>query len=168
MYSESPDYDDELVRMERDLYRRLLDLSSQTELEPFLKDALALVVSIVSAKQGYLELRDDQAGREEMHWSISHGFSEEEVSVVQEHVSSGIIAEAMSTGRVIHTPTAFLDPRFLDRESVQVHHIQEVLCVPVGEDPPLGVLYLQRDGKPESFSEEHRSQCVLFCRHLVV
>jgi hypothetical protein len=44
------------VERERDLYRGLLRLNASTELERFLEDALRLVVEIVQAEQGYVEL----------------------------------------------------------------------------------------------------------------
>src|SRR5262245_29064092 len=55
---EMPDRDEDLLRIrrERDLYRRLLDLGRQEELEPFLREALALIVEVTEAHQGYLEL----------------------------------------------------------------------------------------------------------------
>ena len=52
------------VRHERDFYRQLLELGTQTEFEPFLKDALALVVEIAGARQGYLELHRSRAKRD--------------------------------------------------------------------------------------------------------
>ena len=45
------------VKRERDLYRALLELGSQERLEPLLEHALALVVSVTGATQGYLEVR---------------------------------------------------------------------------------------------------------------
>ena len=44
----------ELVRVtrERDLYLRLLRLGEQVELEPFLREALTLIVEAVSALHG--------------------------------------------------------------------------------------------------------------------
>ena len=42
----------EKVRLERDFYLRLLELGSATEVEPFLEEALALVVEIAGARQG--------------------------------------------------------------------------------------------------------------------
>jgi hypothetical protein len=46
----------DLYRQERDLYRRLLELGEETHLEPLLRDALALIVEVVGAHRGYLEL----------------------------------------------------------------------------------------------------------------
>src|SRR5262245_66136499 len=137
----SPDL--ETLRLERDLYQRLLELGSQTELEPFLEKALALVVEIAGARQAYLELHGvpDDA---EHGWSIAHGFSGQELEAIRSQVSRGIIAEALSTGQLVDTTSALLDPRFSDRKSVQALKLEAVLCAPIGSDPPRGVLYLQR------------------------
>jgi Nif-specific regulatory protein len=102
MGTEPGSTDLEKLRLERDLYQRLLELGAQTEPVPFLEEALALVVEIAGAKQAYLELygaSDDSAHG----WSIAHGFSGQEVDAVRSHISRGIIAEALSTGQVVDT-----------------------------------------------------------------
>ena len=154
------------VRRERDLYLRLLELGARTELEPFLQDALSLIVDISGAQRGYIELRDDVHGGDEPGWSMGHGLSETELGEVRQQISRGIIAEALSTGQIIDTPSALLDPRFADRGSVRMKKIEAVLCVPIGDDPPRGVFYLQGRGEPGPFDAEDRALSVLFARHL--
>jgi Nif-specific regulatory protein len=157
--------DREKVCLERDLYRRLLELGAQTELEPFLEEALALVVEVAGARQGYLELHgaSDDA---EHGWSIAHGFSSSELEEVRSRISRGIIAEALSTGQIIDTASAMRDPRFLGRKSVQDERIEAVLCAPIGSDPPLGALYLQGRDKSGAFSDDDSKRAALFARHL--
>jgi hypothetical protein len=121
----------EKIRLEREFYLRLLELGTQTELEPFLEEALALVVEIAGAQQGYLELHgasDDV----EHGWSIAHGFSDPEIEQVRARISSGVLAEALSTGEIVDTASAMLDPRFLGRKSVQAARIEAILCAPIG------------------------------------
>jgi len=141
MAEDSPTADVVRLRRERDLYLRLLQLGEKSDLDAFLGEALALIVEVAGARQGYLELHDDDGGGR--RFSMAHGFSADEVEAVRTAISRGIIAQALATGRTIVTPSAFLDPRFRDRESVRVGRIEAVLCAPVGQDPPLGVLYLQ-------------------------
>ena len=43
----------EQLKLERDLYRRLLGLGNQTDLQPFLEEALSLIVSLTGAKDGF-------------------------------------------------------------------------------------------------------------------
>jgi Nif-specific regulatory protein len=150
---------------ERDLYRRLLDLTLADELEPFLRDALASVVDVTHARQGYLELYAD-AARAGEPWSMAHGFTTEQVESLRAAVSRGIIAEAVATGRTIITPSALLDERFSGRESVRSGNIEAVLCTPIGGDPPRGVLCLQNRVGGGMFSEDDRACAETFAKHL--
>ena len=86
------------VRAERDLYRRLLELTEREDVTPFLEDALGLVVEVTGAERGYLEL---QGGVR-----IARGFSEDELAEVRRELSTGIIAEALATGETISTASA--------------------------------------------------------------
>src|SRR5437016_11550843 len=100
---------DELIRVrrERDLYRRLLDLGRREEPEPFLREALGLIVEVTGAGQGYLELHDDDHTGT-ARWSLAHGFTAEQLVGVRAALSRGIIAEALATGKTIVTPSALL------------------------------------------------------------
>ena len=153
----------ERVGQERDLYRRLLALGDQADLDPFLREALALIVEVTGAEHGYLEVRDPEA---EEAWSLAHGFSSEEVGDLHGAISSGIIAEALATGTTILTHAALLDERFQERASVQAGQIEAVLCAPVGGDAALGVVYLQGRSQPGLFGDEDRERAETFARHL--
>jgi Nif-specific regulatory protein len=157
---ETPGDRDRLLR-ERDLYLRILQLDAAAEIEPLLADALAGIVAVVAARQGYLEVRESDA-----QFSIAHACSGDEVARIRELISHGIIAEAMATGRTVSTAAAFLDPRFLARESVQSRHIEAVLCAPVGEDAPIGVVYLQGRPEPGPFGADAQELVETFARHL--
>jgi len=155
---------------ERDLYRKLLDLGDNEELESFLREALALSLQASSALRGYIELRDESdatsSSRTARVWSIAEGFSDGGVEATRAAISSGVIAEAIATGRTIVTASALDDPRFSSRESVQANRIEAVLCAPIGQDPPFGVLYLQDRVEAGPFSEADRARAELFARHL--
>jgi Nif-specific regulatory protein len=159
--ADSPD--PERLRRERDLYRALLDLGHQEEIEPFLDKALALIVDVVGARRGYLELAADPAAAGAHFW-IARGCSTEEVEDIRHAFSRGVIAEALATGRTIVSASALLDPRFRDRGSVRAKGIEAVLCAPVGRPPPLGVLYLQDRDAPGPFSEEDAVHAETFAR----
>ena len=154
------------LQRERDLYLRLLSLGQQRELEPFLREALRLIVEVAEARQGYLELHDEENGADTPEWWIAHGLSNEEIANVRAAISGGIIAAALATGQTIITPSALLDPRFSGRDSVRLGKIEAVLCAPIGEDPPRGVLYLQASASSGVFSEEARACAETFARHL--
>jgi Nif-specific regulatory protein len=153
------------LQQAHDLYLALLNLGLHDDLEPFLREALELVVGATRARQGYLELTDDDGG-ETPRWWIAHGFDGEAIGDVRRNISRGVIAAAIATGQTIVTPSAVLDPRFADRESVQKGRIEAVVCAPIGIDPPRGVLYLQGWTAPDVFSSADRELAETFCRHL--
>jgi DNA-binding NtrC family response regulator len=159
---------DELKRLqvERDFYRRLLDLAAEHDLERFLREALVLVLELTGATRGYLEVRDPAQPAAEPHWWLSQGFGSSEVEDIRLTLSRGIIAEALATQTTIATSSALLDPRFGGRESVQASGIQAVLCAPIGRNPARGVVYLAGATRGESWSDAERSWVELFARHL--
>jgi Nif-specific regulatory protein len=159
--------DDSRLKAEHDLYLHLLNLGRQKEPLPLLREALALMVELAHARQGYLEIHDDATPSETPRWWIAHGFSDGEIEEVRRRISGGIIAEAMATGKTIATPSALLDPRFSERESVRLEKIETVLCAPIGEDFPRGVVYLQGLSHSGLFAEEERLRAETFAYHLV-
>ena len=154
------------LRHERDLYLRLLRLSVQNDLEPFLSEALALIVEVTGAACGLIDLYDPEGDTGGQRWSTVHGFSEGQVESVRTAISEGIIARALATGTTIVTASAAEDPRFRDRESVQLGRIDAVICAPIGSFPPLGVLYLQGRVEPGAFVEADGAAAEVFARQV--
>ena len=154
------------LRVERDLYRKLLDLGAKDDLEVFLHEALALILQTSTAARGYIELRDDACPKDAGLWWIATGLSEADVAETRAAISRGVIAEAIATGRTIVSASALDDPRFDTRESVKKNRIEAVLCAPIGTDPPFGVVYLQDRREPGPFTEEDRARAELFAHHL--
>lgn len=154
------------TRLERDLYLGLLNLDDVTEPEQFIEQALRLVVEIVGSDRGYLEL-SDPSSKSDRQWWTAAGWSDEEVEQVRENISRGIIAHAIARGEVLCVPSALLDPRFRDRQSVKRWKIEAVLCVPIGKESPIGVLYLEGRGPEGPFSDAEIQLATTFARYLV-
>lgn len=125
---------------ETQYYRGLLDLGRCPDPEALLRRSLELLVELTGAREAYIELED--AGARDRWWA-ARGCDAERVDAIKASISQGIIAEAVATGETVLTAAAFDDPRFEDRESVRQHAIEAVICAPLGEDAPLGVVYLQ-------------------------
>jgi Nif-specific regulatory protein len=154
------------LRRERDFYRRLLEIGAASDPEPFLAQALELIVGVTGARQAYLELRGDDEDVVEPAWGAARGCSPDELAEIRQRISRGIIAEAIATGRTVFTPSALLDPRFRDRGSVRLHRMESVLCAPIGAGPPLGVVYLQGSEGDATFTDADRELVELFALHL--
>jgi transcriptional regulator with GAF, ATPase, and Fis domain len=162
------DFDDAArSKRERDFFRRLLDLGVQdapSDPTPFLEQALGLIVDVTGARQALIELRDEDEEVAAPAWWMARGCSSEDVETIRSVISRGIIAAAHASGKTVYTPSALLDPRFSDRRSVRLNHVEAVLCAPIGSAPSLGVVYLQGDS--ERFNDEDRELAELFARHL--
>jgi DNA-binding NtrC family response regulator len=153
------------LRLERDLFLRLLELGAREDLRPFLEDALRLIVEVTGAQKGYLELSAGRAGADPPFW-IARGLDDAELVEARRALSTGIIAEALASGRTMSTASAVEDPRFRGHASVQAQRLQAVLCAPVGQEPSIGVVYLAGRASPGPFPEADRAHVELFARHL--
>lgn len=154
----------EELAIERDFYRRLLDLGSEQELEPLLVQALGLIVEVTGAKMAYLELYDDNSSTPR-YWR-GHGISDQDVVNIRTTISRGIISRAIAEGRTIETQSAILDERFAALSSVRANAIEAVLCAPIGTMPPIGVVYLQGRRRPGMFTASDKGRAELFARQL--
>jgi Nif-specific regulatory protein len=151
--------------LERDFYLKLLNLGGCDDPDVFLREALSLISGLTGAEKSYIELRSTNEGEDDV-CHLQFGLSEEELSAVQNQISTGIIAEALATGQTIVTPAALLDPRFSQFDSVQLGRIGAVICAPIGPSDRLGVLYLHTTRNGHTFSDADRKPVELFARHL--
>jgi len=155
----------ERLRLERDLFLRLLELGARDDLRPFLEDALRLIVEVTGAQKGYLEVSAGLPTSQPPFW-IAGGFDDAELAEVRRALSTRIIAEALASGRTVSTASAVDDPRFRAQASVQAQRLQAVLCAPIGVEPAIGVVYLAGRAALGPFPEADRAHVELFARHL--
>ncbi|HEY2748894.1 MAG TPA: sigma-54-dependent Fis family transcriptional regulator [Polyangia bacterium] len=134
----------ERSRLERELFISLLRLAQADVGVERARASLSLLVRVTDAQRGYVELYPS-GSTPEPDFSFSIGCNPDEETEIRHLTSRGIVAAAMATGEVVHTPSAALDERFRDRGSVRDRGLEAVLCVPLGVRPD-GVLYLE--GKP--------------------
>lgn len=153
------------LAQERDLYLRLLELAHQRELLPLLEEALGLAVEATAADCGYLEIYA-RSPHDPSELSMARGFTDSDIEEIRQRISHGIIDKALDDNRIIRTPSAVEDPNFADHPSVQRGGIGAVLCVPLGDNRPQGVLYLQRRRGLAPFLDSDVDLARAFARHV--
>ena len=79
-----------------------------------------------------MEIHDEEA--ETAFWAAV-GFDDGDISLVRANISSGVIAESITTGRTAIAASALDDPRWSDRESVRKNAISCVLSSGVSSRP---------------------------------
>ena len=152
------------TELQRDLYRLLLSTKcdSHDSVRALLSQALGLIVQITGARIGYIELRN----REGAKWWSTYHCDDDDVATIRKRISSGIIAKAISCDETIITPSAFLDSRFRDYDSVEAGRIEAVLCSPFSDGDAVGVIYLQGSSDAEMDTVHYMMDTVLFTRHI--
>lgn len=151
------------VIQERDFYWALLNLGLVEDLEGLLEQSLDLILRVLGARRGYIELHHREL---EETWSRSTALAAHEVDAVRQQMSSGIIAEALQSGETVQTASAMTDPRFSMRASVQQHQIEAAICAPIGRSPAAGVVYVQGRVGIGPFQPDDVERVELFARHL--
>ncbi len=160
---------DETVRAltcERDLYLKLLELNTHEQIEPFLEEALELLVDSSRAERGYIELYSPESRDCSPPWWFAEGFSAEELIGVRRQLSGQLIAGALARAEVVETACAVRDSRYEDIDSVRRNSIRAVLCAPIGVRQPVGVVYLQGRVGDTPFDTLDRRRIEAFARHL--
>lgn len=147
--------------LQRDFYKLLLRMEGETESpDKALSEALSLMVGITQSQLGYVELRD----LNNHVWWSTHQLSDNDVDLVRQRISSGIIAETLTRGETIVTPSAFLDERFKDNHSVRTARIEAVLCAPISDHETKGVIYLESNRGFGFDADDHVTEAELFSR----
>jgi len=143
---------EDILRLERDVYHRVLMLRTRRDLDAALLSLLELIVAATQAQRGYLEL-STAADARLPRWTIAHRCTTEETEQIRAVTSRGIVTAALAAGATLHVPFATLDDRFGELASVREQRLEAVLCVPIsGLGVGAGVLYLEgkRGGGPFS------------------
>ncbi len=134
------------TNLERDIYRRLLDIRSDADSRDIIGEVLELLVEITGAERGFVECRCIDGKQRVL---AATGMERDGVDNILNRISTGIVAETLSQGEVLHTTSAVFDDRFNQFASVRRGAIQAVACAPI--QPSLGVVYLQG---PAPFDED--------------
>jgi Nif-specific regulatory protein len=152
------DSESQHARRDVDFYRNLIELARHDDLETLLHKALEMLNSRAGAREIVIEVMSDDGVTSRPH-TVATGCEGARLAEISAFVSRGIISEAMATGKTVVTANATEDSRFRDFASVKRHKLEAVLCVPIGRDVPVGVVYLQgKQGCEDFHAYEHDLQ----------
>jgi class 3 adenylate cyclase len=123
------------------LYRVAECLARAPSLQAFLDETCDLVMKRVGATTGVVLLR--HASGVMVPAAVRHG---KKLAKGEVPVSEAVLDAALRQGQAIAVANVQDDSRFAARESVVLYGIDQVLCIPVGQQAPFrGVLYLNRN-----------------------
>jgi Nif-specific regulatory protein len=117
-----------------------------------LEKVMDLAIEAVGAERGAIVLRNDEG---QLELGVARQIPKENLKALTE-LSSSVVWRVIREKKPLLVHSAKEDLRFKEAESVLLHNIQSVLCVPLSARGRLaGVIYVDARGRREVFSKEN-------------
>ncbi|GAB4477495.1 MAG: hypothetical protein Kow0088_16490 [Anaerolineales bacterium] len=134
------------------LYRVSHSLGSTLDVDKVLNQVMDAVIDLSGAERGFLMLLDPDTG--ELHLRVARNM-EHETLQSKDAVSRTITAAVVRDGVPILTTDAQSDPRFAHQESIMLHSLHSIMCVPLRSRGELiGVVYVDNRISTGVFTNE--------------
>lgn len=122
------------------LYRVSHSLGNTLNLDEVLNQVMDAVIDLTGAERGFLMLLDTDT--HELHLRAARDF-EHETLQRKDAVSRTVLEMVVQSGNPVLTTDAQSDPRFARQESVMLHSLHSIMCVPLRSRGELiGVIYV--------------------------
>jgi Nif-specific regulatory protein len=143
------------------------ELNSIHELDQVLERVMDIAIETVSAERGFIVLK--KSGKANQTDVVcARRFREENVNELVT-MSTSVVKKVLSDGQSILTYDALEDDRFRNAESVQLHKIHSVICVPLKYDGDvLGAIYMDNRTNVGRFNQESLDFLNAFSRQSAV
>jgi PAS domain S-box-containing protein len=114
-------------------------VNSTLELDDVLQIVMDTLIKLTGAERAFLMLKNNSGG---LKIELARNWSQETIDASEFSISKTIINQVINDSKPILTTNALQDPRFTGQESVVVHQLRSILCVPLYVKGNLiGVLY---------------------------
>lgn len=130
-------------------------VTSSLDINQVLNEVIDSVISLTGAQRGYIMLRDSQTG--EMEFRIARNMDRETIAEGSFVVSRTIVSDVAQTGTPVLTTNALDDEKYGGMESVMIHGLRSILCVPlIVKGNITGVVYVDNTIKDGLFDERQK------------
>ncbi len=168
------EFQDPLVTLMNDVTQQLRDreqvaalaksaegLNSTLDLDTVLNQAMHMLVELTGAERAFFMLKDEKSG--EMKVRLSHNIDLEEFEASSFIISRTIVNSVVENGEPVVTTNAAADPRFSDQESIALHSLRSIICVPIRMDRQVeGVIYADNRIQADIFTSADRDFTAAF------
>jgi GAF domain-containing protein len=128
-------------------------LTSSLELDRVLEQVMDAVIVLTRAQRAYLMLRDTASG--ELTIRAARNWDGANIDKAESSFSRGIINMALEQKQPILTSNALLDNRFQQMESIAVHTLRSIVCIPfMWHGQVIGVLYADNRAQEGIFNAD--------------
>jgi adenylate cyclase len=118
-------------------------INSSLDLSEVLCVVMDAIVRLTKAERGVLMLKAEGEQSGELIPSIARNWEQESIEATDLAISRSIIQRVFDEGQPILTTNAQQDPRFDSQQSIIVHNLRAILCVPLKvKGQTTGVIYV--------------------------
>ncbi len=126
-------------------------VNSSLEISEVLRIVMDTIVRLTGAERGFLMLKDENG---QFVTQIARNWEQESLGSTEFAISRSVVEKVVSTGLPVLTTNASEDPRFGDKESIIIHNMRSIMCVPLKMRGELtGVIYADNRFRSGIFSE---------------
>ncbi len=168
------EFQDPLVTLMNDVTQQLRDreqvaalaksaegLNSTLDIDGVLNQAMHMLVELTGAERAFFMFKDEDS--EEMAIRISHNIDRDELEGSSFAISRTIVQSVVDSGEPVVTTNAAADPRFSDQESVALHSLRSIICVPIRMHQVVeGVIYADNRIQTDIFTGADRDFTATF------
>ncbi len=141
-------------------------INSSLQLDEVLRIVMDTIIRLTHAERGFLMLRD---GKGNFKTVVARNWEQESLTERETVVSHTMIQRVFTTGQPILTTNAQEDPRFGSQDSVIIHNLRSILCVPLKvKDKLTGVIYADNRIRAGIFTETEKEILVTFANHAAI
>jgi PAS domain S-box-containing protein len=141
-------------------------VNSSLELDEVLQLVMDTIIRLTGAERGFLMLRDTQG---EMITRVARNWGQESINPNEFAISRTIIQRVIDSGEPVLTTNAQEDPRFGGHNSIVVHNLRSILCVPLMVKAELiGVIYADNRIRSGIFREAERDLLAVFANQAAI
>ncbi len=142
-------------------------INSSLDLNEVLNEVMDTVIRLTGAERGYIVLRDEDSG--ELEFRVARNLDRETLERGEFIVSRTVVRQVAETGQPVLTTNAQADPAYSTQESVVIHALRSILCVPlVLKDRVTGVVYVDNRVKDGVFREKELHLLTAFANQAAI
>ncbi|MGQ9848586.1 MAG: GAF domain-containing protein [Aggregatilineaceae bacterium] len=142
-------------------------VNSSLDLDRVLNEVMDTVIQLTGAERGYIVLRNEDTGA--LEFRVARNLDRETLDRTEFIVSRTVVNNVAVSGRPVLTTNAQSDPAYSTQESVVLHALRSILCVPLlVKDQVTGVVYVDNRVKDGVFREKELSLLTAFANQAAV
>ncbi|GIV80950.1 MAG: hypothetical protein KatS3mg051_0304 [Anaerolineae bacterium] len=142
-------------------------INSSLDVSQVLSEVMDTVIRLTGAERGYIVLRDEATGA--LEFRVARNLDRETLERGEFIVSRTIVRQVAETGQPVLTTNAQADPAYSTQESVVIHALRSILCVPLRlKDRVTGVVYVDNRVKDGVFREKELHLLTAFANQAAI